>query len=358
MAFELAGELEKQMILSSDQAATLRAYIHTKNPLLSKSGLASIFAGAVHLILDKELHEFDLEPRGHIKDHLLSFVVTRRTFFMCAHDVFASIIQTSIDSVKGMQSLISWLTGRFSESQESEVLSALEGHLIRPKATNESSDSPIPSFVAPKRRFIPLFNLKTAIGTALVLMFFMMMLYRFTPGSDANFSDDLDFRLEPTEIVAASPENPVNVYKSTFNDITYQAINSHKLAAWLSKRGSLLADLDHLTPILVAAEDQDINPLVMIAVVGQEQSFVPATSSRAHEIINNPFNVFGSWVKYNTSITDSAEIAARTIHRYSLDCPPDMDILEWINRGYAEDTNWWKGVRSILTDLEHAELNE
>jgi hypothetical protein len=106
-----------------------------------------------------------------------------------------------------------------------------------------------------------------------------------------------------------------------------------------------------MEPIIAAAEEFGIDPLLMFAITGQEQAFVPRNHERAMEIVNNPFNVFHSWKEYNTTIKQSARIAARTIVSASKDRPDGIDPFTWINIKYAEDKLWAKGVRSIWTSM-------
>jgi len=115
---------------------------------------------------------------------------------------------------------------------------------------------------------------------------------------------------------------------------------------------SLLSQSPYFEAILETAEAYNLNPLLLFAITGQEQGFVVLTESNAHRMANNPFNVFGSWQKYNTNIYDAAAIASRTIVLLSQDCPEGMNPLTWINRKYAEDKNWWVGVSKILDHLE------
>ena len=65
-----------------------------------------------------------------------------------------------------------------------------------------------------------------------------------------------------------------------------------------------------------------------------------------------------SWKVYNTSIEDSSRIAARTIINLSKGCPDDADPILWLNQNYAEDPNWYKGVTSLLNQLEKVAILE
>lgn len=134
--------------------------------------------------------------------------------------------------------------------------------------------------------------------------------------------------------------------------IMYKDVNISNLKDFLKSRNSLLAEEPYLSTILAVSKDFNLNPLVMFAVTGQEQSFVPKSSKNAYEIANNPYNVFNSWKKYNTSIEDTSNIAARTIVNLSKNRPTEMDVFTWVNRKYSEDKDWSKAIRSIFKQLE------
>ncbi|WP_165279926.1 glucosaminidase domain-containing protein [Paenibacillus protaetiae] len=135
-------------------------------------------------------------------------------------------------------------------------------------------------------------------------------------------------------------------------ELRYTDVDKQRLADYLAKRSSLLAQEPYLSAIIAVSKQFDIHPLLLFAITGQEQGFVPATHKQAEQIANNPFNVFHSWKEYNTNITDSAEIASRTIVRLSKGRPEGVDPFAWINREYAEDPNWSKGVRTIFAALK------
>lgn len=140
-------------------------------------------------------------------------------------------------------------------------------------------------------------------------------------------------------------------------DLQYKAVNVQKLKAWLDKRNSKLADDPYTMGIINAGQKINVNPLLLFAITGQEQSFVPRNTQSVDRIINNPFNVYHSWYEYNTNIEDSATIAARTIVNLSKGRPEGVNPILWINLrggegGYAEDENWWIGVTKFFTQLK------
>jgi hypothetical protein len=134
--------------------------------------------------------------------------------------------------------------------------------------------------------------------------------------------------------------------------LMYKKVDVTNLKKFLKSRNSLLAEEPYFLTILSVCEDFNLNPLVMFAITGQEQSFVPKSNQNALKIANNPFNVFNSWRKYNTNIEDSTTIAARTIVNLSKNRPNNIDAFTWINRKYSEDEDWSKAIRSIFKQLE------
>ena len=136
------------------------------------------------------------------------------------------------------------------------------------------------------------------------------------------------------------------------NYLMYKDVNISNLKDFLKSRNSLLAEEPYLSTIIAVSKSFNLNPLVMFAITGQEQSFVPKSSESAYKIANNPFNVFNSWKKYNTSIEDTSNIAARTIVNLCKNRPDSMDAFTWVNRKYSEDKAWSNAVRSIFKQLE------
>jgi len=150
----------------------------------------------------------------------------------------------------------------------------------------------------------------------------------------------------------------VNVVESS-NDsshlhasLQFKDVDNETLQSWFSRNGSMVGQSPYFETILEVAEAYGVNPLLLFAITGQEQGFVPKDHEFAELMINNPFNVYGSWETYNTHIEESAQIAARTILTASEERPDDMDPVDWINQTYAEDENWSKGVKMILEQLE------
>lgn len=136
------------------------------------------------------------------------------------------------------------------------------------------------------------------------------------------------------------------------NEFKYQLIDENSLREFLHLRGSLLGEEPYFSSIMSTSKDFNLNPLLLFAIAGQEQSFVPKETKDAKKIANNPYNVFNSWQKYNTDIHDSSRIVSRTVINLSKDKPNNIDLFVWINRKYSEDKDWHYGVRSIYEQLK------
>lgn len=135
-------------------------------------------------------------------------------------------------------------------------------------------------------------------------------------------------------------------------DLKYTEVNKERLKGWLDKKKSLLSDEPYFSGILGTAREYDIHPLLMFAIAGQEQAFVPRSGNFSGRIANNPFNVYGSWEKYNTNIYDSSRLAAGVIISSSRGRPAYMNPIRWMNKKYAEDQNWWKNVSKLFEQMK------
>ncbi len=133
--------------------------------------------------------------------------------------------------------------------------------------------------------------------------------------------------------------------------LCYSEINYPQIVEYLHSRNSAFTDESYLSVIESVGLEYDVHPLLLLAIIGQEQGFVPRDNPYANKILNNPFNVYSSWTQYNTDLKDSCEVAAGTI-RAILDArPAGSNPFKWLNKRYAEDANWWKGVQELYYTL-------
>ncbi|AYD39900.1 CHAP domain-containing protein [Clostridium fermenticellae] len=170
------------------------------------------------------------------------------------------------------------------------------------------------------------------------------------PGS--NSANVLDANSESNSNKADN--SSTNVSNTSYNDVVtmnYININQSKLKQFLEQSNSLLADDSYFSVVISAASQYNLNPLILFAIAGSEQGFVPNNTSSAYKIINNPYNVYGSWQSYNTNISDSSAIAARTVLNLSKGMPQGTNLFSYIGPKYASDSNWGSKTYSIFKQL-------
>jgi len=150
---------------------------------------------------------------------------------------------------------------------------------------------------------------------------------------------------------------PANVHV-TVPQLQYQSVSAQKLYDYVHMQGSIFTISD-IETIMGAARRENVNPALMVAITGQEESFVPAAWPDASRIRNNPFNVYVSWQDYNTNLADAAQIAANTLaYKLSIPPPDGENPIAWINDSrnpwgiYATDLHWSYGVADILAAIE------
>lgn len=147
-----------------------------------------------------------------------------------------------------------------------------------------------------------------------------------------------DFHIEPLKIEWFQPKSNTPFPYTSFD---IWALRDYILI----QRNGLVASPEHFYTIIFLARENDIDPILLFSIIGQEQSFVPINHPYANEIIHNPFNVFHSWQTFNTTLAHSTQIAINTIHNRFSRAPTDVDLFVWLNETYAEDLNWHEGVR-------------
>ena len=154
------------------------------------------------------------------------------------------------------------------------------------------------------------------------------------------------------QYVYVSVKNPFAIESQdfAFSDIRYLELRNYLIL----DRDSFLAQtqFNYLSEVILLSQLHDIDPLLLLAIIGQEQGFVPSDSDYKHLIINNPFNVFYSWKRYNTSFVDSTTIAINFIQDRLSSRPVNQSAFQWLNEVYAEDPNWSKGVQIIYSQLQ------
>lgn len=370
-------------IISPDEIQELRHLLLKNNPDLTDAQRAQLFAKCLHQKLDDALSVFDVHLQKNIKRCLIQKTVSKSNFAINALDIVETYTQVESVNASNIHLLASWvnqyeikpltedmllslahtLMGEETMDLVSPTLQeavVLEPIIVPPAKPSKLVDKPSYLKQTTKSKSInstiilPHFSInrfKPAISLCLFATCFLLLTCTFhhyiiksRQKSFSNFTNvDITFSLPLTIGESA------NYLQS---HLQYKAIDESALKTWLQNRNSTLAEEPYFSSIINTAKSFNINPLLIFAITGQEQNFVPTTHEYATQIANNPFNLYGSWLDYNTTIEDSTRIVAHTIIRLGKDCPDDQDQIKWINKRYAADPNWHRGVTYFLNELE------
>lgn len=358
---EILENLKGNHILCSEQVTALKEDISQNYPHYPVNQRAVLFADAVHHLIDKNIIHFDKSIQLKLKNNLLQEVVKKDVFDINAYDIFKAFTTLDLSDEHYIENLTDWINHNQTLRVSRDEVARLT---LNPKSNQEEANNrPAPDstldFFTPKSYFYRfLTTLKspyTVILTLITITIGSFGLFHFSYQEHVQNKNNLT---SPVVTVPTINELPTPIPAIVQEDNTLQAHLQYKeidkiaLYNWLSERNSLLAEEPYFNSIIDAAWAYNINPLLMFAITGQEQSFVPKSNPKASTIANNPFNVYGSWQDFNTNIADTSKIAARTIINLSEDCPTDEDPLKWLNKKYAEDPNWHIGVSKIFAQLE------
>lgn len=336
-------QLSESVILSSSEITKLREEIQIQYISASSQEKARRLAKEIHRLIDESLPDFSTEAKASIRMDLLKKKVIANDLTISAQE----IIECSMELVpmeEFKKEMPVWLTQHVETSME---LSAgyIEELFDPPSDHRQEKDPTVEQTKSLESR--PYSIWWRHPGFLIMSAFILLSLVAI---KNVDFSPEATTELPKSSVPQA--EEIVRMANELPQQLQYQTIDTMKLQDWLNGRNSLLADEPYFSTIIKVADDFNINPLLLFAITGQEQGFVSRDHQKAKEIGNNPFNVFHSWEDFNTNILESSQIAARTIVNLSRERPEEEDPIQWINRKYAEDQNWWKGVSAIFLQLE------
>ncbi|GMA65673.1 hypothetical protein NZD89_28095 (plasmid) [Alicyclobacillus fastidiosus] len=159
----------------------------------------------------------------------------------------------------------------------------------------------------------------------------------------------------------SGPLKPISV-----KQLAYQPVNAQLLYEYVHERGSIFT-LSDIQTIISAAQKYDVSAVLLVAITGQELSFIPASEPDASEMEENPFDVEapgsggpGNWSTFHVSLQYSSDIAAGTVHNKLIFPPPAGESpIQWMDDptnpygAYAQDTNWWVGVSDFFQSITY-----
>lgn len=364
---------EAVSVLTPTEIRNIRHYVQHKYSDLPIDRRAEIVADAMQRIVMKQLPDFPEAIKHKLTGELLRDVVALQQIPVRAEHIFHACLSLDYKDEELFRPIHAWTEQQLNSFIESDSFRKLLEEAVEARDLDSSGlqswrtlvgqaagssmnhDANLSSkekmrerteaaaFPIHKNSFVR--SLRYAILSAALVM--MTLIYGWVM-----LGPKLAQRLQPPVVIKSVQGIDMHTMNELPRELQYTAINEDLLVKYLHSKSSLLADQPYLQAILKVAKEKDIHPLLLFAITGQEQAFVPRTHKMAKKIGNNPFNVFYSWKDYNTTIEQSARIAAATINRLSKDRPYNKDAITWINREYAEDPNWSKGVTSILQAMK------
>ncbi|WP_166241049.1 glucosaminidase domain-containing protein [Paenibacillus turpanensis] len=363
----------QELVLSGEEILRLKQYIEHKHQNSEPRRKALILADAVHRTVESRLPGFPDTVKKQIRHRLLEN--HKSVMAIRVDDVFRECLTLNLEQEELLTPFIAWTCSKFPSSlHEEEVRRVImnEFHGIAAEGTQAQLDGigaleqalaeALPKLARtenePQEAAHPLKQTLLGsltsyrpgmyiMGAALLLLLALLLM---PPSAhQSTIPESVAVKTADPAIYAAEKSDALG---GISNHIRYTAVDKSKLQLYLANKKSALAEEPYISAIIQAAEKHDLHPLLLFAITGQEQGFVPSGHKQAKQIANNPFNVFGSWERYSTTIEDSAHIAAKLIVKLSKDRPAGSDPIQWINHTYAEDPNWWKGVTWLFEDMK------
>lgn len=368
---DFVHNLKSYKILNAQDIIRLRTYIENKYPNLDANKRADILINTIRNIINGYLKSIPENHHDHIRETLLRTKLISKQEPIAVYDIFEIFKTMDEDMDNFSNTLLDWVNSYLDKPIQIEDLNAYlygqnEGSCTssNPQYHTNNLDPIEPLVEKPmvleEKNLLPssskLKKMKQHFNPSPINVLFVGLILIASILFSGNLLQSVPIKAEENNI-ATQNEIIENKHPHLPDYFTYKKINEDKLKKYLKSRDSLLEEEPYFSSIMNTAKDFGLNPLILFAIAGQEQGFVPKSNPLAEKIANNPFNVFISWQDYNTDIVDSSQIAARTVINLSKDRPEDMDPFQWINRKYAEDKDWWKGVKSIYNRLER-EVND
>ncbi|PJI07460.1 MULTISPECIES: glucosaminidase domain-containing protein [Clostridium] len=346
-------ELENTEVLSIKDIIKIKSYIYKKYTNFSNAQKAKILSNTVHQVLDKNIKGLSTEHSNAIEKNLLKSLIVDKKASIKLSDIFNTYISFKDNSTDYSESLLNWLNlhtkCEISKAQLEETfnLNFTEEASVITSPSQEVTDYNDMTHAAPSSKNFKLISILLSLCLVVISSACFIKFKTSTNSSSLGNakSKNISAQIKSTKYSKKEELNLPNEFK-------YREINSEATKKYLNSKNSLLASEPYFSKIINACKDRNLNPLVLFAIAGQEQAFVPKDNPDSKKIANNPFNVYHSWKEYNTNIEDSSKIAAKTVISLCSNLPKDKEPFHWINKNYAEDKNWADGVQSIFNQLQ------
>lgn len=361
-------ELQNKKIISKNDVLILKQYINKKYSNYTQVEKLNVLTTSIHQVLDKNINGIEKDYATKLKQDLLKNTLLKngKTIFLI--DVFNTCVSEKNAENSFYESVVNWVNSNVENKISLSELKKFDIKLEHPKEeepeisvkfettsaeTAVHKDEPSNSNQKTFRTIFASKPFKYSVCT--IFIFCIIALNTGTIKSILKSSKSKNIKVssktseKKSENFIASNKMPSSNLPNYF---VYKDINENSLKRYLHSKNSLLEQQPYFSTLIGVAKEFNLNPLILFAITGQEQAFVPADNQYAKKIANNPFNVYHSWQEYNTNLKDAAEIASRTVINLCKDRPINEEPFHWINRKYAEDPKWGEGVLRIYNELE------
>lgn len=352
--------MENVSLLSPTDIKIIRRYVHTKYAPLPGNRRADIVADAIRRTLQQRLPDVPIHMKNRMTDELISRCLVDEQRDVNPEDVLDLCAEFDVDDAERNETLVApilnWANERAPGRWSSEQLTT---RLNRRKLYTITIDPELTGHIERRSKFLWISRIglrrrklwsklaKPSIGWILFAAVIISAIGSSFLFESAAVTDSEIANKAPA--IVTVPELPPD--SGMPEELRYTEFDVSAVKIYLKSRDGLLAEEPYFEAIVESAKKHDIHPLLLFAITGQEQGFVPKSNKAAKQIANNPFNVFHSWEDYNTDITNSADIASKLIVKLAKSRPEGHDPFEWFNNTYAEDPLWSDGVRNIFNKL-------
>ena len=374
---ELISALKSYIVLSLQDLSNIKETISQRYAHLSSTERAEILAMTLHTHLDKHLSgvynvkhrdesddedvkDTEVDTVSALKHQILSDTLAKHIYTITRHDIFQSIYQLELPEEMRVSLAESWL----SESVKIMVPRwALERYFYQ-----EASDMSVAmSRTSDIKNYRPILDFQTlyhhmnrwmgkmVTGIALILIIISLVsfvsYFRHRKDEPSLNSKGL-YHTDPQWQIPFEHLGNHSLTALQTDDFSYRRFDYFNVKNYiLLQRKGLVGRTDHYNLIIQMAKLNDVDPLLLFAIIGHEQAFVPLDAAYRDKIIHNPYNVYHSWIDYNTDLVDATQIAINTIKIRLKTKPSNTSSFEWLNLTYAEDPNWHLGVKAIYNHL-------
>lgn len=372
--------LKENPILKNSNIKSLEEYINLKYPEYTDEKKSNIFNDALKRYFDKHLNNFSEDTRKNVLDTILVNSILKKNFNVTAYDLFKVLLSLNINNEIYIKDLYIWINSHQEIPLSLEYFNDFISYVVNLESFDIETDllklysqyTTEKIFIHkinnpkvihnPKRKArlnlkkIHIFSPIMVLAVFFIFnLLFIRKLNSVIQPDDYNINSLVTYYIEIEEKTTPVFNDWGYLEKNNLDtNFRYKLINKSKLKQFLSSKNSILAEEPYFSTIIDTSKNYDINPLLLFSITGQEQGYVPKDSENAKKIANNPYNVFGSWQKYNKDILDSTKIVSRTVITLSQDKPSNYNTFKWINKQYAEDQTWWEGVSYCFSELLEA----